>query len=219
MNSTKSILVTGATGLIGRSLIKLLQQDQYFNEIIILSRRRVPEWTKDKRIQQHIVDLSNPSGYRNIVKADTVVSALGTTIKKAGSQDKFREVDYQMPLNLAQAASANNCSSFILVSAVGSSPDSRVFYNKVKGEVERDLVKIKFKSIHILHPSLLLGERNEKRIGEKIGQIFMPLMSFLIPEKYRPVQADVIAKRIIQLAKSDKQGIYHYEGKDLYPQK
>jgi uncharacterized protein YbjT (DUF2867 family) len=211
MNNS-SILITGATGLVGNSLLKIVSNDPYFTEVKVLTRRIIPA---QNNLTQYQTDFNEPSSYSSQVKADTVVCAIGTTIKKAGSQEKFRYVDYQIPLQIAEAASANKCDKFILVSAVGADPYSKVFYNRIKGELERDLIKLKFRSIHILRPSLLLGKREEKRAGEAIGQIMMPLFHFLLPPKYRAIKAETVAAKISEISKSDSEGIFFYEGKDL----
>jgi uncharacterized protein YbjT (DUF2867 family) len=216
VNMKKSILIAGATGLVGSSLVNLIKEDPSFSEVIILVRKDVPSLRKYKSIRQHIIDFTDAAFYKEHVKADTVVCALGTTIKKAGSQEKFREVDYLYPLQLAEAASANKCDKYILVSAVGADPSSKVFYNRVKGELERDLQKLKFKSLHFLNPSLLLGKRDEKRAGEGIGKALMPLFSFILPDKYKPIKAEVVAAKIKRISEDGDTGVFKYEGKEFY---
>jgi uncharacterized protein YbjT (DUF2867 family) len=212
----KSVLIAGATGLVGRSIVDIIKDENTFSEIIILTRRDMPELRKYLNIRQHIIDFGNPASYRDFVKADTVISALGTTIKKAGSQEKFREVDYTYPLQLAEAASANKCDKYILISAVGADPSSGIFYNRVKGELERDLKKLNFRSLHLLQPSLLLGERGERRLGEDMAQRLLPLISFMFPSKYRPVKASIVAEKVKRLSLEDTEGIFKHEGDDFY---
>jgi uncharacterized protein YbjT (DUF2867 family) len=211
-----SILIAGATGLVGSSLVDIVKNDSFFIEIIILTRRDIPSLRKYLNITQHIIDFHKPESYRHLVKADTVVCTLGTTIKKAGSQEKFKEVDYTYPLQIAAAASENKCRKYILVSAAGADPSSKVFYNRTKGELERDLKKISFTEVHILRPSLLLGKRNETRTGEAIGQKIIPIISPILPYKYRPIKAATVADKIKRTAKDNTMGIYIYEGKDFY---
>jgi uncharacterized protein YbjT (DUF2867 family) len=213
---SKSVLIAGATGLVGSSVINLLKEDSAFNPVIILTRRDIPALRKYLNIKQHIIDFDNYESYKEFVKADAVVCALGTTIKKAGSQEKFRKVDYEYPLRLAEAASENKCEKYILVSSVGANPDSKNFYLRVKGEIEKDLAKLNFKSIHFLHPSLLLGERDEKRAGEGIAQKAAPLMKLILPYKFKPIEADTIARKIRNIILTDPVGFKTYEGKELY---
>jgi uncharacterized protein YbjT (DUF2867 family) len=214
----KSVIVAGATGLVGSSLINILKDKASEGKLIILTRRDIPELRKYLSVKQHIINFDDTESYKDHVKADAVVCALGTTLKKAGSQENFRKVDYSYPLQIAEAASENKCEKYILVSAIGADPDSRVFYNRVKGELERDLVKYNFKSLHFLHPSLLLGERDEKRRGEELAQKILPLFSFFMPYKYRPIEADAVAQKIVRIISDDSAGVFKYEGRDFYDQ-
>jgi len=210
-----TILLAGATGLIGSTVLNLLKNDDSF-EIVALTRREFPPPKGLPQIKQEIVDFNNLEKYKQVISAQTVVCTLGTTIKKAGSQENFRHVDYQLPLEIAKYALENGCENFILISAIGADPNSKIFYNKVKGELERDIRKLSFKSIHIIRPSLLVGNRQEFRLGEEIGKIFLTPFRFLIPPKYRPIHATIIARKIYSLLKNPAQGIHIYEGSRIY---
>ena len=162
-------LVFGSTGLVGSGLMRLLVQSPQYTEIVSFVRRKsdiVPN--KVKEIQS---DLKNLSSFRSEFDCETVFVTLGTTIKKAGSQEKFREVDYTFPLSIAELAKESGVRSFLMVSSIGADPNSSVFYSKVKGEVERDTISLNLPSLYIFRPSLLLGHRSEFRLGEKIGEI------------------------------------------------
>jgi len=206
------VLVAGATGLIGGAVIRLLYDDPSAGSVIALTRRKIPSFQEVERVRQEMMDFDRMEAFDRRISARTVVCALGTTIKKAGSQETFREVDYGIPIRLAEIAVKNGCEKFILVSAVGADPNSPVFYNKVKGELERDLEKIGFRSLHIIRPSLLLGDREEFRLGEEIGKMMVKPFRFLIPGKYKPVHAGVIAKKIRALLDDDTPGVHIYEG-------
>jgi uncharacterized protein YbjT (DUF2867 family) len=210
------VLVVGSTGLIGGAFLNLIRHHPEAGKVIALARRSIPDIEKAKHIQQKIIDFDKLAEYSQFFSAQTWVCALGTTIKKAGSKKAFRQVDYQLPLDLAGYAAQNGCEKFILISAIGADPGSSVFYNKVKGELERDIQHLSFKSIHIIRPSLLMGDRTEFRLGEEIGKRLIQPFSFLIPDKYKPVHVEVIARKIKTLLKDDTPGGHIYEGRQIH---
>jgi uncharacterized protein YbjT (DUF2867 family) len=210
------VLVAGATGLIGGAFLKQVVDDPSVGKVIAMTRREIPSITGTPHIQQEIINFDNLQIYQQVLSAHTLVCALGTTIKKAGTKEKFRQVDYQLPLDIATYAAKKGCKIFILVSAIGADPNASVFYNKVKGELERDIQKLPFKAVHIIRPSLLMGEREEFRPGEEIGKLLIQPLSFLIPGKYKPVHVDVIACKIKSLLKDDSPGTHIYEGRQIH---
>jgi uncharacterized protein YbjT (DUF2867 family) len=210
------VLVVGSTGLIGSAFLNLIRKDQSTGKVLALTRRAIPDIENVTHIHQEIIDFENLDKYQHLTAARTLVCSLGTTIKKAGSKEKFRQVDYQLPMDIATFASENGCKIFILISAVSANPDSPVFYNKVKGELERDIQKLPFKAIHIIRPSMLMGDRQEFRVGEEIGKLLIQPFSFLIPDKYKPVHVDVIARKIKTLLNDDTSGTHIYEGREIY---
>ena len=138
-----------------------------------------------------------------MITGDELYCCLGTTIKKAGSKENFRKVDYDMPLQMAKAAFKNGIKSYLLVSSVGANAESSNFYLRTKGEVEHAVKEVGFEKLIILQPSFLLGKRNEFRLGEKIGKIifrFFELFLFGKLKKYQAVQAENVAKTMIYLA-------------------
>lgn len=210
------IMLFGATGLIGGAFLKLVRDDPSAGKVIAFTRREIPDIRDAPHIHQEVIDFENLKKYRHLFNARTAVCALGTTIKKAGSKEKFRKVDYQLPLNIAAFAAENGCDIFILISAISADPNSSVFYNQVKGELESDIQKLSFKSIHIIRPSILLGDRKEFRFGEEAAKLLIRPASFLIPDKYKPVAADTIARKIRTLIKNDAPGTHFYEGKQIH---
>lgn len=205
-------LVFGSTGLVGSGLMRLLVQSPQYTEIVSFVRRKsdiVPN--KVKEIQS---DLKNLSSFRSEFDCETVFVTLGTTIKKAGSQEKFREVDYTFPLSIAELAKESGVRSFLMVSSIGADPNSSVFYSKVKGEVERDTISLNLPSLYIFRPSLLLGHRSEFRLGEKIGEIFSAGISFafLGPlKKYKPIESEVVASSMLLHSLSPVSGVHILE--------
>ena len=193
----------GATGLIGSHLLELLLADEYFDSVRILIRRPM-EFTHTK-LEKKLVDFSDKESFRLALEdSDVVFCAIGTTQKKVkGDKDAYRKIDYDITVNAARFCKLNGCESFVFVSSVGANSKSNNFYLKLKGEVEEAVKAVGLKKIHIMQPSLLLGNRKESRFGEKIAQWVMPVISFLIPSKYKPVKAINVAKAMIQLVKED----------------
>ena len=134
---------------------------------------------QNRKLKQHIIDFDKPETYQNLVIGDDFFCTIGTTIKKAGSQEAFRKVDFEYPKQFATIASQNKVNQFIIVSSLGANATSSNFYLNTKGEIQNFLKDCNLESVSIFQPSLLLGNRTEFRLGEKIGTFFMKLISFL----------------------------------------
>jgi uncharacterized protein YbjT (DUF2867 family) len=216
MDTGRTALLAGATGLVGGHVLQLLLQDDEYDKVIILVRK--PVQIQHAKLQQIMVDWDKLPDYGKQLQADDLFCCLGTTIKKAGSQDAFYKVDHLYPLQLAQAAKSSNARSYVIVTAMGSDPGSRIFYNRVKGEVEQAISQLHLPSLTILRPSLLLGERTEFRLGERlISLVFRPL-SFLFNGpllKYRPVHARAVAAVMVQAAKQAQPGVRIIESDEM----
>jgi uncharacterized protein YbjT (DUF2867 family) len=137
--------------------------------------------------------------HADVFAVDTIFCALGTTIKKAGSQARFREIDHDLPLQAARLGLANGARHYLLVSSLGANPGSGLFYSRVKGEVEEDLRVLGYPQLTIARPSLLLGVRDEIRLGERL----FPALGWLMPPKYRPIEARDVARAMVALANED----------------
>jgi uncharacterized protein YbjT (DUF2867 family) len=179
----------GATGLIGRECLRLLAADARATRVIALVRREVPGLRPDDRVDMQVVDFDRLDDHADAFAVDAVICALGTTIKQAGSQENFRRVDHDYPLEAARLGHAAGCRHFLVVSALGANATSRVFYNRVKGELEAAVTALGIPCVTIVRPSLLLGDRmgarGEFRLGEEIGKRF----AWVVPGNYRPVAA------------------------------
>lgn len=192
----RRVLLAGATGLVGGQILQALLADRTVSDIHVLSRRDLPR--SDPRLHVHIVDFA---ALPPLPGVDEVYLALGTTIRVAGSQQAFRAVDLEANLAVARAAVASGASRAGLVSAVGASAASTVFYNRVKGELE-DALKPLFPALVIAHPSLLLGDRGSLgqpiRWGERIASPLARLLSPFLPGRYVPVQARAVALALVR---------------------
>jgi len=202
MSENKTALIAGATGLVGSSLLRQLLKENYYHKIIVLVRKNID--TKDSRVVQQVVDYNKLTQYANEMRADDVYCTLGTTIKKAGSQEAFKKVDYEYPLALGKIAKQNGAQKFIIVTALGSDAKSPIFYNKVKGEIEDQLKSLKLPHLFILQPSLLVGDRQENRPGEKVAIVASKVFNHLLfgpLKKYRSINIELVAFGMIHAAR------------------
>ena len=210
----QNFAIVGASGLIGGCLVdELLQTND--NKITLISRR--PLGLSNSRIHELIVDFTNQSALNEALKGvDAVFIAIGTTQKKMkGDLSAYRKVDYDIPVAVAQACVINNVPKLLMVSSVGADSSSSNFYLRIKGEVEQAIEKMPIQYIGIFQPSLLMGNRNEFRLGERISQLIMPIFSFVIPSKYKPIAAKSIAKAMIRKAIQDQKGVKRYTYTDI----
>jgi uncharacterized protein YbjT (DUF2867 family) len=201
----KKILLAGGTGLIGSEVQNYLLDQDGILELHSLVRR--PSGTSHERLFEHVVDFDHLEAIKSLEGLDTVFCCLGTTMKKAGSREAFRKVDYEYPLALAKLAKAAGATTFVLVSSMGANSHSAFFYSRVKGDIEDAIGKLHFKSTIIVRPSLLLGDRNEKRLGEDIGKVFMKLIPYTGRLKnYKPIYGRQVAKAMVKAAAEFKEG-------------
>lgn len=202
----KRVLLCGATGLVGRECLRLLLADPAFERVVVLTRRAL---TSDMtsgvdaaKLDVHVIDFDHLSAHVDLFRVDQILCALGTTIKQAGSRERFRQIDLGYPSAIARMGIEQGAKHFLLVSAVGASARSRVFYNRVKGELEEAVFALPYRSTTVVRPSLLVGERSPSRLGEEIAK----RLSFLMPAKYKPVSAVTVATALIEMAKADQPG-------------
>jgi uncharacterized protein YbjT (DUF2867 family) len=207
----RTALLLGATGLVGGELLTLLLADPEYRQVTVLVRRNLPR-THPKLVQR-VVDFKDLTKAADAYKVDDVFCCLGTTIKKAGSQEAFRVVDYEYPLESAKLAARQGAGQYLLITALGADAKSSVFYSRVKGEVEEAVGRLPLKSLHIFRPSLLLGNRQESRTGEKIAIAVMKPLGFLLAgplKKYRGIEARTVAQAMLRTAKRNVAGRHAY---------
>lgn len=209
--SIKSVIVIGATGLVGRELLKQLNQIESCEKITAIVRHEDAELKSLEKVQQFILDdflLLNDEDANGYSHA---FSCLGTTLKKAGSKQNFYNVDYEMNAHFADLFETTD-THYLLISAMGANAQSKIFYNKVKGELENHIQRLNLKYVSILRPSLLLGERQEQRTLEDMTQKLYRKFSHLVPNtfKYKPVTAEQVAHTMVDAARTqtDKFEIY-----------
>lgn len=209
-------IIAGGTGLIGQHVIQNLLADDDFEKVYILNRRAIGY--NHPKAKEIIVDFNNLSQHLEGISPTHAFCTLGTTIKKAGSKEAFKQVDYQYPLNFAQAVHEKGCQNFSIVTAMGTDSPSFIFYNQVKYEITEALSHMGFHSLNILQPSLLLGERPESRLGEDVAQKFFnwtkPLWKG--PLKHvAGIEGKQVAKAMVLISKKDEPGIHKYPSGNL----
>lgn len=195
----KTAIILGASGLTGSILLEKLIEDDSFERIKLFSRKSIGK--SSPKIEEHIVDLFELEKYSDDFKADVVFCCIGTTKAKTPDNGTYRKIDYGIPVAAAKLARKNGIKSFIVISALGANVKSKTFYNRTKGEMERDVLEQAIENTYILQPSLIVGDRNESRFGETMAGVFMKVFGFLIPKKYKVIKAETIAQAMLVLAK------------------
>ncbi|MBJ6110781.1 NAD-dependent epimerase/dehydratase family protein [Hymenobacter sp. BT523] len=212
----KTALLAGATGLIGSQLLPLLLDSGRYAKVIVVGRKAVP--TIHPKLVQVTTELDQLEDVRLKLIADDVYCCLGTTMAQAGSKEAFYKVDYLYVVRLAAVATANFASQFMVVSSMGADAESRIYYSRVKGEMEAAVRQTPFRAIHIFRPSLLLGERARPRLGERIGAVVLGLLRPLLRGpllKYRPVTGATVAAAMLRAAEEDGGGVRVHESDEL----
>ena len=189
----RTAVLLGATGLVGSALLKLLIDDQDYDKVIVIVRNKFKN--DHPKVEQQVIKFDKPESYKELIKGDVLFSSFGTTIKKAGVKKNQYKIDFTYQYEVAKAAAENGIKNYLLVSSVGADPKSKIFYNRIKGELDQEVRKLNFDHITILRPSMLDGNRIEKRSGERIG---LKIMNALLPwipyfKKYRPIKDSIVA--------------------------
>ena len=205
----RTALLAGASGLVGAALLALLRDSPRYRHTHVLLRRALPGLTADARVTPHVIDftkLPDP-----LPAVDDVFIALGTTIKVAGSEAAFRRVDFDHVVATARAARAAGARRLAVVSALGADPNSRVFYNRVKGDMQAAVGQLGYESVVIAQPSLLLGDRaslgQPTRSAEVwIARLLDPVMT-LVPRGVRPIRAQQVASALLDTTLAAQPGV------------
>src|SRR5215472_17379832 len=214
--SAKTAVLVGASGLVGGYCLQTLLADSRYARILLLGRRELVA-VRHPRLGQKVVDFDALT-HSDFAGADEVFCALGTTIRKAGSQQGFRHVDVDYPLTAARLNRQAGAKQFLLVSSVGADAGTKNFYLRTKGELEGAIGKLGFNALHIFRPSLLLGKREEFRLGERIAMATLPLLNFVMvgrTRRYRAISAAVVGKAMVASAQQERCGTFVYEYEEL----
>ena len=201
-------LVAGATGLVGRAVLAALLTDKRYAAVHCVGRR--PLTLEHPKLFSHVVDFATLSALPGIKHVDDVFVALGTTLKVAGSQTAFRALDFEAVVAIARVGKSLGATKLGVISAMGADPASRVFYNRVKGEMEQALARLGYQVLILTRPSLLVGNRDAlgqaARPAEKLGLLAMTLLKPLIPTNYRPIAATQVAHALLSAVHSTERG-------------
>lgn len=192
-----TLLLAGASGLVGQTVLKQCLCDPRIMQVVAPTRRTLPA---HPRLLNPIVDFSALPEDAAWWKADAVICTLGTTIRQAGSKEAFRQVDHHYPLALATLAQRHGTPTFALTSAMGADPESRIFYSRTKGELERDLSAMEFSSLTLVRPGLLGGERTTARPMESFAMTVLSAVEPVLPQRYRVVPAEQVATVLLRSA-------------------
>lgn len=210
----KTAVLLGATGLIGNHLLHLLLTDDYFTGIRVLVRK--PFAFMHPKLEVRITDFDDHDNFHSALgKGDAIFCCTGTTMEKVkGDKILYRRIDFDIPVHAAQWGIDNGFSQFLVVSAIGANEKSSNFYLHLKGSMEAAIHALPYASLHIFRPSLLLGDREEIRKGEKLAKSIMPVLSFMLAgslKKYRAIEALDVARAMLAAAQSGKTGINVHE--------
>lgn len=208
-------MLVGATGLVGRECLRLLLADDAFGRIIVVTRRSLSPEVRSPKLETHVVDFDHLNEYDALFRVDAILCALGTTIRAAGSRTRFRTVDYEYPLAFAKLGRRQGCGHFLVVSALGANSQSRVFYNRVKGQLEESLRGLGYPRLTIVRPSLLLGPRAELRLGEEVAKRVTRWLGPLVPRAFKPVEARNVAIAIVRATRENGSGVRIIESGEI----
>ncbi len=206
--------VIGASGLVGQQLVAQLLDHPEFEKVRIFVRRETG--LVHPKLEEQMIDFDQPENWNHLVLGDVLFSTLGTTIKTAKTKENQYRVDFTYQYEFAKAASVNGVPVYLLVSSMGANPKSSVFYSRMKGELEDAVAKLPFQKLVILRPSILDGNRQEKRAGEKFGLILTRFLTKFILKVYRPTPVDILAAKMISLSLEKVNGVRTIGGLELF---
>ncbi|HSP40593.1 MAG TPA: NAD(P)H-binding protein [Gillisia sp.] len=197
----KTAIILGATGLTGGILLQQLLQDPRYGKIKLFGRSSVA--VKDIKIEEHLVDLFEPDSYEYQFTGDEVFCCIGTTKNKTPDEETYRKIDRGIPVSSAILSRKNNIPTFVVISALGANKNSKMFYNRIKGEMEAEVLAQDIPNTYIFQPSLIAGDRVESRPWEKLAMKVMKMLNPIFVggmKKYRSIHPETIAKAMILVA-------------------
>lgn len=200
--SGRSVLLLGATGLVGSKCLRRLLADETVSRVVVLTRTPLANGSVSPKLDANVIDFEHLTAQDGYFALDQIIFALGTTIKQAGSRARFRAVDFLYPITAAHLGRERGASHFLLVSSAGANSSSGIFYNRTKGELEDALLALSYPAITIVRPSLLLGKRARPRLGERLAGALL----LAAPARYRPIEASRVARALTDAARIDARG-------------
>jgi uncharacterized protein YbjT (DUF2867 family) len=206
--------VIGATGLVGKQLVSLLLEDNNFEKVRVFVRR--DSGVSHPKLEQEIINFSDEKSWSDKLSGDVLFSALGTTLKQAGSKDNQYETDFTFNLDFAKNAKKNGIDNYILVSSIGANPKSKLFYTRMKGELDDTVSGIGFQNLAILRPASLTGNRSEKRTMEELSVPLLKFVTKFVLKKYRPIHAKTVAKAMINAMLNPNPEKSAWEGQEVF---
>lgn len=199
---SKVAIVLGSTGVVGSALIKQLLNDDSYGSVISFSRRKLD--IENTKLTQHIVNFDTPLEWQEKVRGDDVFCCIGTTLKQAKSKSRQQEIDLELPLAFAKTAKQHVIKQFILVSSAGANKTSKSFYLRLKGQLEESIMALRFSRFVIVRPSVLIGQRNEFRLGEKLSIAILSTFQWLpFIKRFRPITGEQVAISMRKLANAN----------------
>ena len=202
----KKALIFGSSGLVGSNLVKIILQNEKYDHIKLFVRSETEN--KSKKLEIIKTDFNNLEKHKDSIVGDDCFFCIGTTRKNTPDKNEYIITEYNIPVEIGKIAKSNSVNNFIYVSSLGANPNASGLYLKNKGQAEQELINLNFPRLAIIRPSILLGNRKENRIGEKIGIFVMKLLSPLFLsklKKYKPIKVENVAKAMVNIAQNDYQ--------------
>ena len=213
-HAAKHAIIVGATGATGKDLLELLLKDNSFYKVDVFVRRHLD--IKNEKLTVHVIDFDEGEQWKHLVKGNVLFSCLGTTLKAAGSKAEQWKIDYDYQYQFAKAARENQVKNYVLVSSQGASAKSRVFYTKMKGQLEDAVIKLQFPLLSIFNPPILI-RHNSDRLGEKIGVNIIKVFNKIgLLLSLKPLSTRMLAQAMIGAAKNNKSNIAFFKSKEIW---
>jgi uncharacterized protein YbjT (DUF2867 family) len=212
----KNVLLIGASGLIGSELLQLLLRDDKIKTVKAFVRK--PLDIKDQKLREILVNFEHLEDFKDEFQGDSLFCCIGTTRKQTPDLAAYKAIDYGIVLSAANLARSNQVPQVHLVSAIGADASSKIFYNRLKGEIEKDIIRLNFPSAFIYQPAMLIGKRLELRPFEFISQLIMPVFDLFLfgtSKKYHSIKAIQVAKSMVTNFSTTKKGVTILQYKEM----
>ncbi len=209
-------MIVGATGAVGGFCVEELLRSPLYSKVVTLSRSPVP--LDHPKLEKHQIDFDRLEEYAHLTAVDDIFCSLGTIAQKTVSREAYRKVDVDYPAKIAELSLKKGARRYFLVTAVQANPDSRFYYLKFKGEVERKVSSFPFEAVHIFRPALIVGPRKEFRVNETLAILISRVFPFLFAgpfANFKPIEAAAIARAMLRSAETDARGTIIHESREI----